>query len=293
MTESTVRDGDKGIDLLKANIGQVLQPNRFLVQFTKLPGDLNGLQDEYLSILCTAASLPGKSIGTNDHIRHRKFPDGDVDYGDTISLTFLCEQNFLDRQIVEEWLRMVHTPVGASSSGASETKTNTLLNAGSGGNERPEAQMFNFYNDYIGEAQVHVLRKDGTRALTYNIHECYVSSYDAIDLDMASENEPLKFSFDLTYRWFSTDYSTGMGEVSLGQPMEGNFELSALNKGRRIFDAVLQGLKVAGRFNKKAGELGRKLGSFDTALSRASNISRDLGVGSEYITNERRKKGGG
>ena len=284
MAESTVRDGDKGIDLLKANIGQALQANRFLVQFTKLPGPMNGLQDEYLSILCSSSTLPGKSVGTNDHIRHRKMPDGDVDYGDTLSMTFLCDQNFLDRQIVEEWLRMIHTPL--------EANTNTLLNDGVEG-ERPEAQMFNFYNDYIGEAQLHVLRKDGTRALTYNIHECYVSSFDAIDLDMATENAPLTFSFDLTYRHFTTDYSNAMGDVSLSQPKEGNFELSGLNKGRRIFDAVLQGLKVAGRFNKKAGELGRKLGSFDTALSRASNIGRDLGVGSEYITNERRKKGGG
>ena len=75
------------------------------------------------------------------------------------------------------------------------------------------------------------------------------------------------------------------------QPQQGNFELSGLNKGRRVFDAILEGLKVAGRFNKKAGDLGRKLGSFDTAITRGSNISRDLGVNSKYITNERR--GGG
>ena len=50
----------------------------------------------------------------------------------------------------------------------------------------------------------------------------------------------------------------------------------------------LQGLKVAGRFNSKLGDLGRRLGSYDTAISRASNIGRDLGIGSEYITNKRR-----
>ena len=64
--------------------------------------------------------------------------------------------------------------------------------------------------------------------------------------------------------------------------------LSELNKRRRDFDAVLEGLKVAGRFNSKIGDFGRKLGSYDTAISRASNIGRDLGIGSEFITNKRR-----
>jgi hypothetical protein len=76
--------------------------------------------------------------------------------------------------------------------------------------------------------------------------------------------------------------------VNMNQPMDGNFSVSGLNKGRRIFDAVLEGLKVAGRFNSKLGDLGRKLGSYDTAITRASNIGRDLGIGSEFITNKRR-----
>ena len=32
-----VRSGKDGIDLLKSRIGQPLQPNRFVVEFTKLP----------------------------------------------------------------------------------------------------------------------------------------------------------------------------------------------------------------------------------------------------------------
>ena len=33
MIESTVRDGDKGIDLFKSRIGQPLSANRFVVEF--------------------------------------------------------------------------------------------------------------------------------------------------------------------------------------------------------------------------------------------------------------------
>ena len=149
---------------------------------------------------------------------------------------------------------MIHTPLGYES--------RTILNADNN-NERPEGHGFSFYNDYIGTAAIHVLRKDGTRASTQILHECYVSSYDDLSLDMGTGSEagPMTFSFTLTY---------------------------SINKGRRIFDAVLQGLKVAGRFNSKLGDLGRRLGSYDTAISRASNIGRDLGIGSEFITNKRR-----
>ena len=79
--------------------------------------------------------------------------------------------------------------------------------------------------------------------------------------------------------------------VDMNQPLQGNFNLSELNKGRRVFDAVLEGLKVAGRFNSKIGDFGRQLGSYDTAITRAGNIGRDIGIGSDFIT--RLRRGGG
>ena len=278
MAESRVRDGDKGIDLLVSRVGQVLQANRFVVEFTRLPGELNGLGAENLSILCTNASLPGKEIETQSHIRHRMMPTGQVGYGDSIDFTFLCDQLFMDRIIIEEWQRMIHN---------ASVETRTVLEG-----DR-DTQIFRFYNDFIGECKIHVLRKDGTAAVTYTIYECYPVSLAPIELSMEEADTPLKFTYTMNYKHWTADYSAAMGDIEMNQPMEGNFELSGLNKGRRIFDAILQGLKVAGRFNKKAGELGRKLGSFDTAITRGSNIARDLGVGAKYITNERRGTSGG
>ena len=54
MAESTVRDGEKGIDLLKSKIGQPLSANRFVVEFEKLPEPFQGLQNDYLRILCNS-----------------------------------------------------------------------------------------------------------------------------------------------------------------------------------------------------------------------------------------------
>ena len=70
-----VRSGKDGIDLLKSRIGQPLQPNRFVVEFTKLPGPMSGLGNENLTILCKSAQLPGKTLGTAEHMRHRHIPD--------------------------------------------------------------------------------------------------------------------------------------------------------------------------------------------------------------------------
>ena len=75
MAESRVRDGDKGIDLLKSRIGQPLSANRFVVTFEKLPKDLDFAKNDYLSILCKSATIAGKSIGTNDLFRQYKLPD--------------------------------------------------------------------------------------------------------------------------------------------------------------------------------------------------------------------------
>ena len=44
-----------------------------------------------------------------------------------------------------------------------------------------------------------------------------------------------------------------------------------------------KGLKVAGRFNSKLGDLGRRLGSYDTAITHVK-FGRDLGINSEFIT---------
>ncbi len=272
----------EGIDLLKSQIGQPLQANRFVVEFLTLPKGFEAVNvREHLSILCNSATLPGKSLGTAEHYRHRYMPDGSVDYGESVDFTFICDANFMDRMIIEEWLRMVH------SAGVS---TRTALQNEDGSTE---GQVFSFYSDYAQpcSARIHVLRKDGTSAMIYTLHECYPSDLAAQDLSMDSADGPLEFSFTLNYRHWSSKYEP-MGDVGeFNQPQQGNFELSGLNKGRRVFDAVLEGLKVAGRFNKKAGDLGRRLGSFDTAITRGSNISRDLGVNAKYITNERR--GGG
>ena len=269
------------IDELKARIGTPLMANRFVVEMVNIP--LPGVQTDSsdLSILCKSATLPGKSIGTQETIRHRYLPDGEVDYGNEVSFTFICDPNFLDRMIIDAWMRFIHTSDVASFTEIPQVNS-----------QKRETQVFRFYDEFAtGQVRIHVLRKDGSIAMTYQLEECYPTSMDDISLESDSAESPLEFSFTMNYKSWSNEVKP-MGDArTITTPDQGNFELSGLNKGRRVFDAVLEGLKVAGRFNSKLGDLGRKLGSFDTAITRGSNISRDLGINSKYITNERR--GGG
>ena len=273
----------EGIDKLKAMVGQPIQSNRFVIKFLKLPAVFGNVGQDNLSILCKSVDLPGKEVGTTEHIRHRYMPDGTVDYGQSISLSYICDSNFMDRMIIEEWLRYVH-------SADVETRTGLEMSDDS----KVEGQVFSFYDDYARDcsAEVYVLRRDGSVAMTYHFHEVFPQSIDSMSMDMDTDGV-LEFSFDLAYRHWTTKYHPMDQEVNMNQPMEGNFEISGLNKGRKIFDAVLEGLKVAGRFNKKAGAMGRRLGQLDTAITRGSNISRDIGgsFNSNYVTEKRR--GGG
>ncbi len=269
-----VRDGKSGIDLFKSRIGQPIMGNRFVVEFVGLPGPFAGLGADNLTILCRNAVLPGKALSTNQIHRHRNVLDGTVDYGNEVSFTYMADSNFLDRAIIEEWLRFIHT---------ADVSTRTKFDNGK------DAQVFRFQDEYVGTVLIHVLRKDGSPSLTYTLEEAFPIAVADIDLSAdAGDTGPLEFSFDLAYRHWHSEYHAMKDVRDMNQPQDGNFSVSGLNKGRKIFDAVLEGLKVAGRFNSKLGDLGRKLGSYDTAITRASNIGRDLGIGSEYITDKRR-----
>ena len=82
---------------------------------------MSGLGNENLTILCKTAQLPGKTLGTAEHMRHRHIPDGTVDYGNELELVYRCDANFMDRMIIEAWQRFVHT---------ADVSTRTVLDEG-------------------------------------------------------------------------------------------------------------------------------------------------------------------
>ena len=252
--ESYVNDpeyGNSTTDRIKSYIGQPIVSNRFFVSFHSLPQGFgqavlqSGLQGcgpyaDTLNVMCQAVTLPGKAFDIEEHSTFgpdRSMPSGRVDFGDTVSLTFYCDPFFLDRFILEEWLKMVHS---------SNIETNSEL--------KGMNTVFRFYEEYAKncEFSVFVLRKDGTVAMKYTFHEAFPTSYDDMSLDTEQTDTLLKFSVNMNYRYFSVEYPETTDSIALTQPKDSNFSISRLNKGRRVFDAILDSLNVASRFNSKA-----------------------------------------
>jgi len=268
---------DSKIDTIKARLGQPLQPNRFLVQFLSLPQDFGFTADrDTLSILCSSATVPGKTITVEEHGHFgpkKQMATGEVDYGKTMSFEFMCDDSFLDRLIIKEWMKFVH----------SANISDTLSDIGGG-----ENAVLRFYDEYAQNCQVRiqVLRKDDSVAKTITLHECFPTVMNEIALSSESTDEIMKFGFDLSYRYFTEEDAEGFGDLALRQPRESTFNLSSINRGRRGFDAILDSLSVASRFNSKAGDLLRKLSRLDTFITRAGTIGRDINP--NYITEKRR-----
>ena len=286
--ESYLNDPEYGkttTDRIKSYIGQPIVSNRFFVSFHSLPQGFgqalvkSGLQGcgpyaDTLNVMCQAVTLPGKELDIMEHSTFgpdRSMPTGNVLFGDTVSLTFYCDPFFLDRFIIEEWLKMVHS---------SNIETNSEL--------KGMNTVFRFYDEYAKncEFSVFVLRKDGTVAMKYTFHEAFPTSYDEMTLDTEQTDTLLKFSVNMNYRYFSVEYPETTDSIQLRQPMDSNFSISRLNKGRKVFDAILDSLKVASRFNSKAGDILSNLSKIDSYITRAGTIGRDINP--EFITNKRR-----
>ena len=162
-------------------------------------------------------------------------------------MSFICDQSFADRLIIETWNEMVFTNAG------SDVDSGTV-----------EHPIFAYYLDYIGEITIQQLRSDSKAstyrddskgiALTYTLREAYPVSFEAQTLS-AESGEILKFSVVFAYRNWSSEYN------------EKHRTRSFLNKGRGILDALLSGTNLLSRFGKE-GKLRNKLTNLDEKASR-------------------------
>ena len=233
------------IDQLKYNFDTGARANRFHVNLhcPKLNLSLDGLR-------CDAVSLPGRKLTTEAWSAYgatEHFPLG-VENGGEITLSFLCDSSFYDRFIIETWQSMIYGGMGEDD----------RLSKGNSFNP-----YFEYKDEYVGEIEIHQFRQDDKTALKYKLYEAFPISYEPMALSSTSA-EILKFSCSFGYTTFDTEY--------VEKP-----PLSALNKGRRMLDILLDGMKVASRFSGKAGKAMNKLQKLDTAVSRGAAIFGNRG----------------
>ena len=238
------------IDDLKYNFDQGARANRFHVEFQLPTAFGGGDAGRNMGLRVESCELPGREIETKEWSEYgqtRLMPTGKVMGGGTTTMSFICDQSFADRLILETWNEMVYT-----------TKDEGTI----------EHPVFAYYEDYIGSIEIQQLRSDSKAttsrddskgiALTYTLHEAYPVSFEAQTLDAASA-DILKFSVTFAYRNWSSEYN------------EKHHTRSFLNKGRGILDALLSGTNLLSRFGK-VGNLRNKLTNLDEKASRIRSL---------------------
>ena len=229
------------IDKLKYNFDTGARANMFSVSIhcPKLFGTaIDALRVE-------TCSLPGRKLETqawSEYGMTRNLPNGVVtDDGGEMTMSFICDTSFADRFIIEAWQSEIYGGAG--------------VDVERGNSIHP---IMKFYNDYIGTVHINTLRKDDKTSLEYTIHEAYPVSFEKMELSTESA-DILKFSVTFNFRTWESKYVPAP-------------KLSALNKGRRVLDALQEGLKVGSRFNRKSKDILDKVNKLDGTATRLQSL---------------------
>ena len=241
------------IDDLKYNFDQGARANRYEAQFF-LPELFGGGKDagRNMGLRVESCELPGRSVDTtafHEYGADRLMPNGAVDDGGSMDMTFICTQDFADRLVLEAWNQLIFTAEGTTG----DKKIGTQA--------KPK---FRFYDEYTGKIAIHQLRSDhkggdDTKriALKYEFAEAYPISFDSMSLGYGT-TDILRFNVSFAYRWWSSEYVPAP-------------ERSFLNKGRVLLDSLLDGSNLLSRFGKE-GKVRKTLTNLATRTSQIQNI---------------------
>ena len=255
------------IDTFKANFDTGARANLFDVSITS-PDALDFRFERGDNLRCRSVDMEGSSFGTNTRDQYNSgydIPDGTVDQGGSVDISFICDQSFHDRALIEAWHQWIY------NNGTKGT-TNSAGNTGSA-----QIPVMKYLDDYIGTMEVHALRKDETISMKYTYHDVYPSSFETMSFG-ATEEGILEIKASFQYRHWDSEYlvekrkpnrdfNEYYDKLKSQQP-----EIKTINRGREILDGTLDALKVSSRFNKKSGDYINKLSSLDSSYNQYRNI---------------------
>jgi len=245
------------IDYLLGNFKSPAMGNQYEVNFHCPPLDL-----KLEGVRCTSVNIPGRTVETqavSEYGKERYMPTGKVDDGGAdFSVSFICDNDFEDRLILQAW-------------------TDFIANTDTGGTSDTLPQI-NYYKDYIGRIEVYHLRKDTTETMKATLEEAFPVSFDAIALSN-SATEPLTVTVKFQYRYFTTEYVDHKPMEREEHPVYDGDRTTPNglnNRGRNQLNGVLEAVTVASRFNNKSRGILNRLSSLDTALSQARKVKRNF-----------------
>ena len=141
-----------------------------------------------ISLRCESVTLPGRNLSstpdTNVHGPLREVVNN-VNFADSIPMVFQASADLRERVFFEKWQYIAFNP-----------KT---WNVG-------------YYNDYIGSVEIYLLDKSGQRKYGLRLEECFPKNITQTELSYASNNEIIKLSVDMNFRyWISLDKNQEIG----------------------------------------------------------------------------------
>ena len=171
------------------------QPNRYEVlifsptQFSSGPGDnasrgeisqISSSDKKEISLRCESITLPGRNLSstpdTNIHGPLREVVNN-VNYADSVTMVFQASSDLRERVFFEKWQY-------------------TAFN--------PKTWNVGYYNDYVGSVFIYLLDKQDQRKYGLKLWECFPKSIAQTDLSYASNNEIIRLTVDMNFRYWKT-----------------------------------------------------------------------------------------
>ena len=164
------------------------QPNRYEVLIFPPAGRKNGADSEHIvrtdprevSLRCESVTLPGRNLSstpdTNIHGPLREVVNN-VNYADSVTMVFQASTDLRERVFFEKWQY-------------------TAFN--------PKTWNVGYYRDYVGSVFIYLLDKQDQRKYGLKLWEAFPKSITQTELSYASNNELIKISIDMNFRFWTT-----------------------------------------------------------------------------------------
>ena len=133
-----------------------------------------------ISLRCETVTLPGRNLSstpdTNVHGPLREIVNN-VNYADSVTMVFQASSDLRERVFFEKWQY-------------------TAFN--------PKTWNVGYYNDYVGSVFIYLLDKQDQRKYGLKLWECFPKSIAQTELSYASNNEIIKLTVDMNFRYWTT-----------------------------------------------------------------------------------------
>ena len=160
-----------------AHLDNMARSNRFSVE---IHGP-QGLRSR--GMRCTSISAGGKSLTTSQIQYSDAGPANNyvtaVDYGGTVSMTFMLDTTFEDMQFIERWMSLTHD----------------------------EVWNLSYPEEYHGTVKITQLALDDFPIYSVDLHQAFPSDMSALSFDAGGEGSEVQtFDVEFTYRTWSSAY---------------------------------------------------------------------------------------